>query len=151
MPRRKVIDKYHKVKSIGGSQTPIQAKPIGGYGDTRSEQECCNDPLAKAVCQFACVPCIAANGQLQPGNDCFEIVDIWQDCPGGSTVYQWSPYGGHQADGTSNIADACLGKLKYKKGTGKFKDHEGTECIYAINFLKHGNGTFQKAKCKYKK
>ena len=47
--------------------------------------------------------------------------------------------------------DAGLGKLKYKKGTGKFKNHEGTECIYAINFLKHGNGTFQKAKCKYKK
>ena len=47
--------------------------------------------------------------------------------------------------------DAGLGTLKYKKGTGKFKNHEGTECIYAINFLKHGNGTFQKAKCKYNK
>ena len=47
--------------------------------------------------------------------------------------------------------EAGLGKIKYKNGTGKFKNHEGTECIYAINFLKHGNGTFQKAKCKYKK
>ena len=47
--------------------------------------------------------------------------------------------------------DSGLGKIKYKKGTGKFKNHEGTECVYAINFLKYGNGTFQKAKCKYKK
>ena len=50
----------------------------------------------------------------------------------------------------SDDFEAGLGKIKYKNGTGKFKNHEGTECIYAINFLKHGNGTFQKAKCKFK-
>ena len=48
--------------------------------------------------------------------------------------------------------DAGVGKLKYRKGTGKFENYEGTECVYAINFLKHGKGTgtFQKAKCNYK-
>ncbi len=46
--------------------------------------------------------------------------------------------------------DAGVGKLYYRNGTGKYKNHEGTECIYAINFLKNGRGTFQKAKCKYK-
>ena len=45
--------------------------------------------------------------------------------------------------------DAGVGKIIYKKGTGKFKKYEGTECVYAITFLSTGNGTFQKAKCKF--
>ena len=46
--------------------------------------------------------------------------------------------------------EAGVGKLNYKKGTGKFKNYEGTECIYAVKFLKNGNATFQKARCNYK-
>ena len=46
--------------------------------------------------------------------------------------------------------DAGVGKIIYRKGTGKFDKYEGVECLYAITFLGNGNGTFQKAKCKFK-
>ena len=45
--------------------------------------------------------------------------------------------------------DAGVGKLKFRKGTGKFKNYDGTKCVYAITFLFNGNGTFQKAKCNF--
>lgn len=54
-------------------------------------------------------------------------------------------------DRNSNDFDAGVGKLLYKKGTGKFEKYEGVECLYAITFLFDGNGTFQKANCKFKK
>ena len=54
-------------------------------------------------------------------------------------------------DRNSTDFDAGLGKIQYREGTGKFEKYFGTECIYAINFLKYGNGTFQKAKCNFKK
>ena len=43
-----------------------------------------------------------------------------------------------------------LGKLLIEKVQGKFNNYEGVECLYAITFLANGNGTFQKAKCKFK-
>ena len=46
--------------------------------------------------------------------------------------------------------EAGVGKITYRKGTGKFIRYEGVECLYAITFLSNGNGTFQKAKCKFK-
>ena len=46
--------------------------------------------------------------------------------------------------------DVGIGKITYRKGTGKFNKYEGVECLYAITFLANGNGTFQKAKCKFK-
>ena len=52
-------------------------------------------------------------------------------------------------DRNSSDFDAGVGKLKYRKGTGKFKNYDGTECLYAITFLSNGNGTFQKAKCNF--
>ena len=54
-------------------------------------------------------------------------------------------------DRNSSDFDAGVGKITYRKGSGKFKDYEGIECLYAITFLKSGNGTFQKAKCKFRK
>ena len=45
--------------------------------------------------------------------------------------------------------DAGVGKIIYRKGTGKFDKYEDVECLYAITFLDNGNGTFQKAKCKF--
>ena len=54
-------------------------------------------------------------------------------------------------DRNSSDFDAGVGKLKYRKGTGKFKSYNGTECLYAITFLSNGNGTFQKAKCNFLK
>lgn len=53
-------------------------------------------------------------------------------------------------DRNSMDFDAGVGKITYKKGTGKFDKYEGVECIYAITFLTDGNGTFQKAQCKFK-
>ena len=53
-------------------------------------------------------------------------------------------------DRQSSEFDAGVGKIKYKKGTGKFEKYEGVECLYAITFLFDGNGTFQKASCKFK-
>ena len=54
-------------------------------------------------------------------------------------------------DRNSSDFDAGVGKITYRKGSGKFKEYEGIECLYAITFLKSGNGTFQKAKCKFRK
>ena len=53
-------------------------------------------------------------------------------------------------DRNSMDFDAGIGKITYRKGTGKFNNYEGVECLYAITFLANGNGTFQKAKCKFK-
>ena len=53
-------------------------------------------------------------------------------------------------DRNSMDFDAGIGKITYRKGTGKFDKYEGVECLYAITFLANGNGTFQKAKCKFK-
>ena len=53
-------------------------------------------------------------------------------------------------DRKSSQFDAGVGKLKYRKGTGKFESYEGTECVYAISFLPKGNGSFQKANCNFK-
>ena len=52
-------------------------------------------------------------------------------------------------DRNSSDFDAGVGKLKFRKGTGKFISYNGTECLYAITFLSKGNGTFQKAKCNF--
>ncbi len=52
-------------------------------------------------------------------------------------------------DRNSSDFDAGVGKLKYRKGTGKFEKYEGTNCLYAITFLSNGKGTFQKAKCNF--
>ena len=54
-------------------------------------------------------------------------------------------------DRKSSEFDAGLGKLKYRKGTGKFENYEGTECLYAITHLTVGVGTFQKAQCSFLK
>ena len=54
-------------------------------------------------------------------------------------------------DRNSSDFDAGVGKITFRNGSGKFKNYEGTECLYAITFLTDGNGAFQKAKCKYKK
>ena len=54
-------------------------------------------------------------------------------------------------DRNSSDFDAGVGKITFRNGSGKFKDYEGTECLYAITFLTNGNGTFQKAKCKFSK
>ena len=53
-------------------------------------------------------------------------------------------------DRNSMDFDAGIGQITYRKGTGKFEKYEGVECLYAITFLADGNGTFQKAKCKFK-
>ena len=53
-------------------------------------------------------------------------------------------------DRNSMDFDAGVGKITYRKGTGKFDIYEGVECLYAITFLADGYGTFQKAKCKFK-
>ena len=47
--------------------------------------------------------------------------------------------------------DAGVGKLLFRKGTGKFEKYDGVECVYAIKFSSNGLGSFQKAKCKYRK
>ena len=46
--------------------------------------------------------------------------------------------------------DVGIGKITYRKSTGKFDKYEEVECLYAISFLANGNGKFQKAKCKFK-
>ena len=54
-------------------------------------------------------------------------------------------------DRNSSDFDAGVGKITFRNGSGKFKNYEGTECLYAITFLTDGNGAFQKAKCKFRK
>ena len=52
-------------------------------------------------------------------------------------------------DRNSDHFDAGIGKIKYIKGTGKFKKYIGTKCVYAVSHLKEGKGSFIKSKCKF--
>ena len=51
----------------------------------------------------------------------------------------------------SDDFDTGIGKIKYDKGTGKFKKYQNTECVYAITFLPDGDASFIKTKCNFKK
>ena len=51
----------------------------------------------------------------------------------------------------SDDFDTGIGKIKYDKGSGKFKKYEGANCVYAITFLPNRDASFIKTKCNFKK